>query len=455
MSMTLPDHFLPKTFSALPKAAAVERILRAAVAAADPEQVVQSHLRVDGSTLVAGEARYNLDDYRQVLVTGIGKASVGMAGAVLNRLGERIRGGVVVTKHAGQDRLCPLEVFESSHPVPDERSILAAQRLTALLDTTDESDLVICAISGGGSALVSLPHPSVPLADLQSLTRMLLQSGADIHEMNVLRRHLDQVKGGGLLRHGRFGRWISLILSDVIGGPLEDIASGPTAPDPTTYAGALAVLKKYGLDERAPASVREELARGAAGTVPETLKPGDPVFARVQNLIAGSNLTSARAAARQAEAEGFHTLLIEKPFLGEAARTGGELADLLKEKVLSSRSLARPACIIGGGETTVVVRGNGMGGRNQEVALGAVAGLDGLKDAALITLATDGEDASTDAAGAIVDGDTLRRAAQLGMDPRAFLARNDSYTFFKRLDQLIQTGSTGTNVNDLDFLFAF
>jgi hydroxypyruvate reductase len=431
---------------------AVERILRAAVAAADPDLAVRNHMQLVGDTLRVGDIRYDLKALHRVLVVGIGKASLGMAGAVLALLGERVSGGLVVTKHAIQASLGPLAVAEGSHPVPDERSVAAAQRLTGLLAAATAQDLVICVISGGGSALLSLPNPPTTLADQQALTRLLLQSGADIREMNLLRRHIDRVKGGGLLRFGPFGRWVSLILSDVIGGPLENIASGPTAPDPTTYMDALAVLKKYDMLERAPQSIRSELERGAAGEVPETLKPGDPLFERVQNVIVGSNLTSAQAALRQAQAEGFHTELIEQPFVGEAAPTGEELARLLKEKLAST---SRPFCLIGGGETTVVVRGQGKGGRNQEVALGAVAEMDGLENVALISLATDGEDATTDAAGAIVDGQTLRRAMALGMDPQDNLARNDSYSFFQPLGQLLQPGSTGTNVNDLYFLFAY
>jgi hydroxypyruvate reductase len=431
---------------------AVDRILRAAVAAADPDLAVRNPMRVEGDILQVGDLRYDLNGFERVLVIGIGKASLGMAGAVLDLLGERVSGGLVVTKHAGGAYLGPLAVVEGSHPVPDERSVAAAQQMSALLSAATAQDLIFCVLSGGGSALLSLPKPPTTLADLQTLTRLLLQSGADIREINVLRRHIDQVKGGGLLRFGPFGRWVSLILSDVIGGSLENIASGPTAPDPTIYADALAVLTKYGLAERAPQTIRSELERGAAGEVPETLKPGDSLFERVQNVIVGSNLTSAQSALRQAQAEGFHTELIELPFLGEAAQTGRDLARLLEQRVAST---ARPFCLIGGGETTVVVRGKGIGGRNQEVALGAVAELDGLENVALISLATDGEDATTDAAGAIADGQTYRRAAVLGMDPHNYLARNDSYSFFKPLGQLLQPGPTGTNVNDLFFLFAF
>jgi glycerate 2-kinase len=450
--MPLPDRFLPQGFSALPKMDSVERILRAAVAAADPDLAVRSQMRLEGDALQVGDARYDLNQFERVLVVGIGKASLGMAGAVLDLLGERVTGGLVVTKHASQAHLGPLVVVEGSHPVPDERSVAAAQQLTGLLAAATAQDLVICVISGGGSALLNLPTPPTSLADQQALTRLLLQSGADIREINGIRRHIDQVKGGGLLRFGAFGRWVSLILSDVIGGSLENIASGPTAPDPTTYADALAVLRKYGLDDSVPQAIRGVLRRGAAGESPETLKPDDPLFARVQNAIVGSNLTSAQAAQRQAEAEGYHTELIGQPFLGEAAQTGRELADLLRAKVATTE---RPFCIIGGGETTVVVRGQGKGGRNQEVALGAVAGLDGVEKVAFVTLATDGEDANTDAAGAIVDGRTYRRAMAIGMDPQDYLARNDSYSFFQPLGQLLQPGPTGTNVNDLVFLFAY
>jgi len=308
-----------------------------------------------------------------------------------------------------------------------------------------ESDLVVCLISGGGSALLTAPVDGVSLADMQALTAALLGCGASIDEINTLRRHLDRVKGGGLARAAAPARVIGLLLSDVVASPLEAIASGPTAPDPTTSADALAVLARYDLRRRVPGSILNALESNR-----ETPKPGDALFARVHNLIVGSNAVSAQAALSQAEREGFRARLLTTALQGEAARVGRDLAAELR------RVASRPACLCAGGETTVTLGdAPGRGGRNQELALAAVADLAGLPDVMLVTLATDGEDGPTDAAGAVVTGGTLACARALGLDPDDYLRRHDAYAFFDALGDLLKPGPTGTNVNDLTFLFAF
>ncbi len=308
-------------------------------------------------------------------------------------------------------------------------------------------------ISGGGSALFTLPVEGVSLDDLTALTRLLLASGAEIQEINTLRKHLDRVKGGQLTRLLAPARVASLILSDVVGDPLDAIASGPTVPDPSTYAQANAVLEKYDLMDRVPASIRSHLERGQRGQLPETPKPGDPIFERTANQIIGSNRLAARAAAEQARREGLSADILTTSMTGEARLEGLKFAR--RGALLAAGETPRPACLISGGETTVTLQGDGLGGRNQEFVLAAVTEIGGLDQIALVSLATDGGDGPTDAAGAVASGETLLRARQLGLDPDDFLARNDSYHFFEPLGDLLKPGPTQTNVNDLAFFFAF
>jgi hydroxypyruvate reductase len=327
--------------------------------------------------------------------------------------------------------------------------------LVEFLQDSQETDLLFCLISGGGSALMTLPVEGVTLEDLQTLTRLLLACGADIGEINTLRKHLDRIKGGGLARLAAPARIVTLILSDVIGSPLEVIASGPTVADSTTFANALSILAKYRIMERVPERILSVLRRGAAGEIAETLKPGDPLLTRVSDQIVASNPQAAEQALAQARQEGFHTLLLTTFLQGEAAQVGTVLASILRQIDASGHPLPRPACIIAGGETTVTLHGKGLGGRNQELALGAAFLLSGLPQVVLVTLGTDGEDGPTNAAGASVTGETLRRARAFGLDPLDSLRENDSYHYFEALGDLVITGPTGTNVNDLAFLFAF
>ena len=302
---------------------------------------------------------------------------------------------------------------------------------------------------------MTLPVDGVTLDDMQNLTRLLLACGATIEEMNILRKHLDQVKGGRLAQAAAPARFITFILSDVIGSPLDVIASGPTVPDSSTYADALAVIDKYSLMDRIPASIRQVLVQGARGERVETLKAGDPLLDGALNQVVSSNLHAAQAALAQARAEGLNALLLTSHLQGEASQVGQVMAAVLKQIDETGQPLARPACIIAGGETTVTLRGKGLGGRNQELALAAVPLLDGIPNAALLAFGTDGEDGPTGAAGAVVTGETLSKARAAGLDPAQYLAENDSFRFFQQIDQQIITGPTGTNVNDLTFLFAF
>ncbi len=448
-----------ETLDSAPWGKAVKNILAAALLAVDPAQAVAAHLQRRGDKLFINGRTYALDHVRRLLVIGAGKAGAPMTAQTAAILGEHLTAGLVIVKEgygapAGTfpDRL---HLIEAGHPLPDERGVEGARRMAALLADCTADDLVICLISGGGSALLTAPVNGVSLADMQLLTSQLLASGASIHEINTLRKHLDQMKGGGLARWVFPAQMATLILSDVIGDPLDMIASGPTAPDPTTFQDAWAVLQHYDLTERAPASVTEHLKRGLCGQVAETPKPGDTLFERVQNLVIGNNYQAAAAALQRAREEGFNTLLLTTSLQGEARQAGRFLAAILRQAATTDQPINRPACLVAGGETTVTLIGDGLGGRNQELALAAVPDLAGLSEVALITLATDGGDGPTDAAGAIVSGETQARAIQAGLNVADYLQRNDSYRFFQRLNDLLRTGPTRTNVNDLAFLFAF
>jgi len=465
----------------------VQAVQEAALAAVDPGQAIRRHLRRQGDVLIVSGRRYNLAHFERVWIAGGGKAVAPMIAALAEILGDRLDGGVAVTKYghsspgAGDpSRAAPdpsVIIYEAGHPIPDEAGVAGTRRLADLAAEAGPDDLVICPISGGGSALLVLPAPGIGLADMQLLTNQLLRCGATINELNTVRKHLSQIKGGGLARFAAPATVVSLILSDVVGDPLDVIASGPTSPDPTTYADAWAVLDRYGLIDTAPEPILSRLKAGLLaspegtgvgllaspqhsaavldGTVPETPKPDDPIFERVQNVIVGSNRLAAEAALAKAQELGYNALLLTTFVEGEAREVARFGAALAKEIRRYGRPVAPPACVVWGGETTVTVRGDGLGGRNQELALAAALALDGWSDVVLVALATDGTDGPTDAAGALVTGETVARARRLGLAPGKYLARNDSYRFFQRLGDLIITGPTQTNVNDLLFLFVF
>ena len=410
------------------------RILAAALEAVDPYPAVQRNLpEIEG----------------RVFGVGIGKAALPMMDALMDRI--PLTAGLAVTKFASGHSHSSYTVMEGGHPIPDARSLEAGERVLEFVSSLHEDDTLVCLISGGGSALVTAPL--VPLEDLQNLTSLLLASGARIDEINTLRRQLDRIKGGGVAQATK-AKIISLILSDVIGNPLEAIASGPTVPDPTTRQDAVEVLKKYDLKQQLPASIKQII--GSESGLPE-FQERTPAGTRapelhdVRNIIIGDNKLAARAALEQAKQDEFDAEILMNNMQGEARDMGVVLAKRLREE---AGKRPRPFCLIAGGETTVKVRGEGIGGRNQELALSAVNELSGLENAMLVSLATDGDDGPTDAAGAVVTGESARRAASLGLDAAGHLSRNDAYPFFDALGDLIKTGPTGTNVNDLVFLMA-
>ncbi len=444
--MTDTEKYNSKTLNAHPSGEKIKKILNAAISAVEPGAAIRRFVRLEGDFLVVDQTRIDLSTKNKVVVAAIGKAAVAMGECMADLLGHKMHRGLIVPKHLPADHNPRFEIILGGHPVPNENSLNAGERLISLAHGLTEDDLLICLISGGGSALVTSPYPGITLTDMQELTRILLDCGARIDEINSLRRHLDQIKGGGLARAAAPAEVISLILSDVVGSPLEAIASGPTAPDPSTLTDVFAIIERYQLIDKLPVGIRTFLQRSV-----ETPKPGDPLFNHVQNVLVASNELAARAALDQAAKLGFAIKSLGNAWQGEAR----QVAQTLVEKLKSESCGEKPLCLAAGGETTVTIRGNGLGGRNQELALAAVDLLAGNPNQLLVTLATDGEDGPTDAAGAVVSGKSLSRAQELGLAPTAFLDNNDAYHFFENLGDLLKPGPSGTNVNDLTFLFLF
>jgi glycerate 2-kinase len=412
-------------------------ILKAALAAADPTAAVEKALR----------DRRGLDRYERIFVVGAGKAGGTMAKAAEKVLGKRIFAGCVNVKDGDSAITKRIELLPCGHPVPDERGVENTKRIIALCEQAGAGDLVICLLSGGASALTPYPAPPITLAEKQETTRLMLACGANIHELNALRKHISLFKGGRLAKVAAPAHVLSLILSDVVGDNLDVIGSGPTAPDSSTFASALAVLDKYGLRARVPASVREHLEKGGR----ETPKPGDELFRRVENVIVGSNQTSLEAAAHAAKELGYHTLILASTIEGETRDVARMHAAIARQIAVSGQPVRRPACIVSGGETTVTLRGEGKGGRNQEFVLQAAIDIASLENVLILSAGTDGTDGPTDAAGAIADGSTISRSKR---NAAMALSANDSYPFFADLGDLIVTGPTGTNVMDLHLILA-
>jgi glycerate 2-kinase len=430
--MFKPSRFRTSTLQTHKHGDAVMRVLASAFNAVEPGAAVKKCLRENP-----------LPAAKRIFAFGLGKAACAMTSALAEE--SSLTDSLIITKHASPLHLQPVTVIEGDHPVPGIASLAAGNAALNFTSQLTPDDLLVCLISGGGSALMTAPR--IPLEDLQSLTSALLACGARIDEINILRRHLDQLKGGGLAHSAvsRGAHIISMLLSDVVNDSMEAIASGPTAPDPTTCADALAVIEKYDLKDKIPASIIPSLT--------ETLKPNVSVFEKVKNTIIASNEIALHTAQVQAQKEGFQTNIIRAGLQGEASIVGREIALQLKESV---QTIEHPFCLLAGGETTVTLKSNnGKGGRNQELALAAVDVLAGLDNILLISLATDGEDGPTDAAGAVVTGDSAQRAKMLGMTAASYLSRNDAYTFFEVLGDLVQTGPSSTNVNDMVICFAF
>ena len=412
-------------------------IFRAALAAANPADTVRRHLE-----------RVDVSRFRNVYVVGAGKAGASMAAAAERVLGRRITAGCVNVKDPGAVRLRRIELRPCGHPVPDRRGEEGARRIRQIAEAAERRDLVVCLISGGASALMPLSAPPVTLGEKQAATELLLRSGASIHEINTIRKHISLLKGGQLARLAAPARLEALLLSDVIGDDPGVIGSGPATPDATTFADALRILDRYRIRASVPASLRERFEQGARGEIPETPKPADPSFARVRNVVIGSNRLALAAAARRARQIGFRTLVLSSEIQGEAREVARVHAAIAREIALRGQPVRAPACVITGGETTVTLRGDGLGGRNQEFALAAALDISGLTETVVFSAGTDGTDGPTDAAGAFADGSTVSRKP----DALAYLERNDSYHYFESLGDLVETGPTHTNVMDVQLI---
>jgi glycerate 2-kinase len=407
---------------------------RAALDAVEPGAAVRRHLRREGSLLWAGDAPVDLAR-RRVWVVGAGKAAPRMARAVVEVLGDRLAGGALVTRYGHAERVAGLLVHEAGHPVPDVAGVAGANAVLDVCRAASADDLVVAVWSGGGSALLPLPRRGVSLSDLRRTTEVMLRSGAAIHDTNTLRRHLGVLSGGGLAARCS-APIVSLVLSDVTGDDLCAVASGPTAPDPTTWADCDAIIGRWNVRDQLPAAVIGLVARGLRGEAEETAKPGNPIFARVRNVVVGSNRIAVEAAAAFA-----HGSVLATDVTGEAATVGPTLVEAARA--------AGAGLHVAGGETTVTVRGAGKGGRSQTLALAAAMAIDGDPDVVVLAAGTDGSDGPTDAAGALVDGGTCARARAAGLDPADSLARDDAYPLLAATRDLVITGPTGTNVADL------
>lgn len=429
-----------------------KKIYEAGLAAVDPKGAVRRHLHREGNQIHFGPERFDLREIRRIFVVGGGKASAPMAVAVEEILGDRITSGIVNVKYGYTDRVSKIRLVEAGHPVPDEKGMEGARKMVELVSGAEQGDLVLCLISGGGSALMPLPVDGISLQEKQEVTKQLLACGATINEMNALRKHISRMKGGQLARLASPATLLSLILSDVVGDPLDVIASGMTVPDTSTFEEVHTIFRKFNILEKVPRNILAHIESGRKGVIPETPKEGDPIFSRVHNLVIGSNMLALQTAEKIARELGYRPLILSSFVEGEAREAAKVLIGLAKEVRKTDHPISPPACLIFGGETTVTLQGKGLGGRNQEMALAAALRIEGMKDLLFLSLGTDGSDGPTDAAGAMADGDTLGRARELGLNPLDYLLDNDSYHFFEQLGDLIKTGPTNTNVNDMQLI---
>ncbi len=424
-------------------------IFNSGLKAVEPDTALKSHCSLSGDIFKAGNSIYKLDNFNKVYVIGGGKAALPMAKAVEDILGDRIARGVVVTKYGYGGDAGKIKVIEAGHPIPNENGVKGGKEIINLLNKTTEKDLVICLISGGGSALLSAPAEDISLKDKQRVTDLLLKCGADIKEINTLRKHISLIKGGRLARIAYPSHIVSLILSDVVDDDLSAIASGPTYPDRTTFKESFEILDKYKLKKKVPETILEHIEKGLKNPDMDTPKEGSPFFGKTENLIIGNNFLALKAAKRKAEELGLNTIILSSCIEGETCDVAKVHTAILKEIAASGNPVKRPACVLSGGETTVTIRGSGKGGRNQEFALAAAFEIQGLRDAVILSGGTDGTDGPTDAAGAFAEPSTIKNAMSMGINPKDYLKRNDSYNFFKSIGGLLVTGPTKTNVMDL------
>jgi len=410
---------------------------------------VKRYCSIEDDLLWIDHRVYDLGKYQNIFVIGAGKASASMAAAMEKILGKRITAGIINVKYKHVADLNRIKLIEAGHPIPDENGRRGADEILNLAKKAAINDLVLCLISGGGSALLPLPFPGLSLKDKQKTIKVLLACGATIHEINTIRKHLSLIKGGRLAQAVHPATLVTLILSDVVGDDLDVIASGPTVPDPSTFAQCLEILHKYNILKMLPETVANHIKAGNLAQIPETPKAGDPAFDETHHLIVGSNFEAITAAEQEARHRGYNTLILSSMIEGETRHVARVHGAIAREILKTGNPLLPPACILSGGETTVTLRGKGTGGRNQEFALAAAIDISGNKNVVVLSGGTDGTDGPTDAAGALSDTMTTERGARIGLDPFFYLANNDAYHFFLKLNDLLVTGPTNTNVMDL------
>ncbi|HIJ56763.1 MAG TPA: glycerate kinase [Deltaproteobacteria bacterium] len=430
------------------------RIFHKGLEAVEPAAAVKRYCKLENDIFTIGTTAYDLSAIKDIYITGTGKASAPMAAAIEDILGDRVTTGIVNVKYEHVADVKRVKLIEAGHPVPDENGRQGAREMVDLVQKATEDDLVLCLMSGGGSALLPLPAEGLTLKDKQDTTNVLLACGATIHEINAIRKHLSGVKGGQLARAAYPARIASLMLSDVIGDDLDVIGSGPTVPDSSTYQDCMDLFKKYDITDKLPEKVVNHIRTGIAGRIPETPKADDPVFQKTQNLVIGSNIDAILSAKREAEILGYKTLVLSSMIEGETKEVALVHGAMAREVLKTGNPLSPPACILSGGETTVTLKGSGLGGRNQEFALAAAMDIAGQGNIVILSGGTDGNDGPTDAAGAIADAETLNRAAAMNLSPQAYLDNNDSYHFFDKLGDLLKTGPTNTNVMDVRIILA-
>ncbi len=432
-------------------------IFSKAVSAVDPIRLLKEKVQIEERRLrikvqEGSELNFDLNTFNKIFVVGTGKASSSMSQAIEEIFGDRVTKGIVITKYGHLLPLKKTEIIEAGHPIPDQKGYEGAKKIQTLLKESGPKDLVIFLLSGGGSALLPYPAANINLKEKQEVTQLLLDCGADIQEINTIRKHISGMKGGWLAKWAYPSTVVSFILSDVVGDPLDVIGSGPTVPDPSTFEEAWEILEKYDLLNKISPSIKEHLRLGRERKVEETPKPGGAVFERVYNCLIGSNMIALLAAGKEAASLGLKTLILSSSIVGETREAARFHAAIAKEVISSGNPISTPACILSGGETTVTIKGKGLGGRNQEFALAGALEISGVEKVVLLSGGTDGTDGPTDASGALSDHTTVGRAKSLGMNPKTHLENNDAYPFFKKLGDLLITGPTHTNVMDVRIL---
>jgi len=432
----------------------IKGIYSKAIDAVNPKKAVKNHIIRKGKVLHILDkgntvCKIDLKKYKRIIVTGAGKATAAMASSVEEILGDLISFGCIAVKYGYTENLSKIKIIEASHPIPDENGREAAKIILKLLEDAVESDLIISLISGGGSALLPMPPEPVTLEEKKFTTGLLMKSGASIHEINAVRKHLSLVKGGNLARAAYPATTVNLIISDVVGDDMDVISSGPFVPDNSTFAIAAEILKKYKLQSRVPVSVWKYISDGADGIHTENPKQNSPAFGKVTSIIIASNIIALKAAKEEAKKRGYNSIILSSLFEGETSNAAFYHCAIAREVLSSGNPVKRPACIISGGETVVAVTGSGLGGRNMEFAMHTAIYLNGIKNISAASIGTDGTDGPTDAAGAYADCSAIERATGKGMDIKSFKKNNDSYNFFKELGDLIITGPTNTNVMDV------